>query len=359
MGCFSLKRHIDLNGKNILVTGSPGFIGSFLVMRLLKEMANGTVVSLDNMSPYYNIRLKEYRLDKIEEIASRSNVQHCFIRGDLADKVLIDDVFTHYIPDIVVNLAAQAGVRYSVEHPDAYINSNIIGFYNLLETIRKYTVEHFVYASSSSVYGENKKIPFSTEDKVSEPSSLYAATKASDELMAYAYSKLYGIPMTGLRFFTVYGPAGRPDMFYYSAADALVNGGTIQIYNHGDMQRDFTYIDDIIDGIVLVMREAPALYDENGNQVVQHCLYNIGGGTPVNLLVFVETLQKALVSAGVLPENYDFEAHRELVGMQPGDIPLTYADSSALKKDFGFVPSIPLEKGLREFAVWYKKYHNI
>lgn len=337
---------IDLENKTILVTGSPGFIGANLVMRLLGEMKGGTVVSLDNMNAYYDPSLKEYRLKLIEEM--KSPVEHIYVKGSIADKALIDSLFSTYHFDIVVNLAAQAGVRYSITNPDAYIESNIIGFYNILEACRHHPVEHLVYASSSSVYGGNKKVPFSTDDKVDNPVSLYAATKKSDELLAYSYSKLYNIPSTGLRFFTVYGPAGRPDMFYFSATDKLVKGETIKIFNYGDMKRDFTYIDDIVEGVYRVMQNSPEYY----------ALYNIGGGQPENLLTFVTTLQEELVRAGVLPPSYDFEGHRELVGMQSGDVPLTYADSTALERDFGFTPRIGIREGLRAFAEWYAGYYQ-
>ncbi len=337
---------IDLDNKTILVTGSPGFIGANLVMRLLGEMKGGTVVSLDNMNAYYDPSLKEYRLKLIEEM--KSPVEHIYVKGSIADKNLVDSLFSTYHFDIVVNLAAQAGVRYSITNPDAYIESNIIGFYNILEACRHHPVEHLVYASSSSVYGGNKKVPFSTDDKVDNPVSLYAATKKSDELLAHAYSKLYNIPSTGLRFFTVYGPAGRPDMFYFSATDKLVKGETIKIFNYGDMKRDFTYIDDIVEGVYRVMQNSPEYY----------ALYNIGGGQPENLLTFVRTLQEELVRAGVLPPSYDFEGHRELVGMQSGDVPLTYADSTALERDFGFTPRIGIREGLRAFAEWYAGYYQ-
>lgn len=350
---------IDLNGKTILVTGSPGFIGANLVMRLLKELASGTVVSLDNMNDYYDPKLKEYRLGLVEKAAEKSPVKHIFIKGSIGDKQLVDKLFADYHFDIVVNLAAQAGVRYSIDHPDVYIESNIIGFYNLLEACRHNPVEHLVYASSSSVYGGNKKVPFSTEDKVDNPVSLYAATKKSDELLAHAYSKLYNIPSTGLRFFTVYGPAGRPDMFYYSATQKLVAGKTIQIFNYGDMRRDFTYIDDIVEGIVRVMQGAPEKKNgEDGLPIPPYAVYNIGGGQPENLLDYISTLQEELVRAGVLPADYDFEGHRELVGMQAGDVPVTYADSEALERDYGFTPKIGIGEGLRKFAEWYAEYYG-
>ena len=330
-------------------------------------MPGGHIISFDNMNNYYNVKLKEYRLAQIEKAAKRSPVKHTFIRGDLADKNAINAVFTEYRPSIVVNLAAQAGVRYSISNPDAYIESNLVGFYNILEACRhSYDgdcdgdctgVEHLVYASSSSVYGGNKKIPFSTDDKVDHPVSLYAATKKSNELLAHAYSKLYNIPSTGLRFFTVYGPAGRPDMFYYTATRKLAAGETIQLFNYGNMRRDFTYIDDIVEGIVRVMRGAPEKRNgEDGLPIPPYAVYNIGGGQPENLLDFVTVLQEELVRAAVLPETYDFAAHRELVGMQPGDVPVTYADSTALERDYGFTPRIGIREGLRKFAQWYREY---
>lgn len=354
-----MKTSIDLNGKTILVTGSPGFIGANLVIRLLSEMKSGTVVSLDNMNDYYDVSLKEWRLSQIEKAAAKSTVKHVFIKGSIADKQLLDNTFGKYHFDVVVNLAAQAGVRYSIDHPDVYIESNIIGFYNILESCRNHPVEHLVYASSSSVYGGNKKVPFSTEDKVDNPVSLYAATKKSNELLAHAYSKLYNIPSTGLRFFTVYGPAGRPDMFYFSATQILVRGETIKIFNYGDMKRDFTYIDDIVEGIYRVMQGAPK--KENGKDglpIPPYAVYNIGGGTPENLLDYISTLQEELVNAGVLPKDYDFEGHRELVGMQAGDVPVTYADSKALEDDYGFKPTIGIREGLRAFARWYARYYG-
>ena len=350
---------IDLNNKTILVTGSPGFIGANLVIRLLKEMQSGTVVSLDNLNDYYDVSLKEWRLEQVEKAADASPVRHVFVKGSIGDKALVDDLFQTYHFDIVVNLAAQAGVRYSIDHPDVYIESNIIGFYNLLEACRHNPVEHLVYASSSSVYGGNKKVPFSTEDKVDNPVSLYAATKKSDELLAHAYSKLYNIPSTGLRFFTVYGPAGRPDMFYYSATQKLVAGKTIQIFNYGNMRRDFTYIDDIVEGVYRVMQGAPEKKNgEDGLPIPPYAVYNIGGGQPENLLDYISTLQEELVRAGVLPEDYDFEGHRELVGMQAGDVPVTYADSEALERDYGFTPKIGIREGLRSFAEWYVEYYK-
>lgn len=359
-----MKQHIDLNNKIILVTGSPGFIGANLVIRLLKDLSSGHVISFDNMNDYYDPALKEYRLEQIEAVAKTSPVKHTFIRGTLADKALVDKTFKQYKPAIVVNLAAQAGVRYSIDHPDVYIESNIIGFFNILEACRhsydggEAGVEHLVYASSSSVYGGNKKVPFSTDDKVDNPVSLYAATKKSNELLAHSYSKLYNIPSTGLRFFTVYGPAGRPDMFYYSATQKLAAGKTIQIFNYGNMKRDFTYVDDIVEGIIRVMQGAPEKKSgEDGLPLPPYAVYNIGGGQPENLLDYISTLQEELVRAGVLPEDYDFEGHRELVGMQAGDVPITYADSEALERDYGFTPKIGIRAGLRAFAEWYKAYY--
>ena len=353
------KQNVELDSKTILVTGSPGFIGAYLVIRLLQEMTSGCVISFDGMNDYYEVSLKEWRLKQVEEAAKTSPVKHVFIKGNLADKTLVKSVFEQYRPAVVVNLAAQAGVRYSIEHPDVYIESNILGFFNILEACRHYPVEHLVYASSSSVYGGNKKIPFSVDDMVDHPISLYAATKKSDELLAHSYAKLYNIPSTGLRFFTVYGPAGRPDMFYYSATKKLAAGQTIQIFNYGNMKRDFTYIDDIVEGIVRVMRGAPEkAKGEDGLPLPPYAVYNIGGGQPENLLVYVSILQEELVCAGVLPENYDFEGHRKLVGMQPGDVPLTYADSRALERDFGFTPQITIREGLRKFAEWYKQYYQ-
>ena len=352
------KHHIELNGSTILVTGSPGFIGANLVMRLLDDMSSGTIVSLDNMNDYYEVGLKEWRLEQIDKAAEASSVKHIFVKGSIGEKALVDELFERYHFDIVVNLAAQAGVRYSIDHPDVYIESNIIGFYNILEACRHHPVKHLVYASSSSVYGGNKKVPFSTDDKVDNPVSLYAATKKSNELLAHAYSKLYNIPSTGLRFFTVYGPAGRPDMFYFSATKRLTAGQSIKIFNYGDMKRDFTYIDDIVEGIIRVMQGAPE--KENGADglpVPPYAVYNIGGGQPENLLDYISTLQEELVRAGVLPEDYDFEGHRELVGMQPGDVPITYADSAALERDYGFTPRIGIREGLRAFAEWYKSYY--
>ncbi len=353
------KRKVELNGKTILVTGSPGFIGANLVIRLLKELDNGTVISFDSMNNYYDPKLKEYRLGLIEKEAKDSRAKHIFIKGNLSDKKLINEIFEKYKPAVVVNLAAQAGVRYSIDHPDAYIESNIIGFYNILEACRYHEVEHLVYASSSSVYGGNKKVPFSVEDKVDNPVSLYAATKKSCELIAHSYSKIYNIPSTGLRFFTVYGPAGRPDMFYYSATNTLAKNGIIKIFNYGNMKRDFTYIDDIVEGIYRVMQGAPEKQiGEDGLPIPPYAIYNIGGGEPENLLDYVATLQEELVNAGVLPKDYDFEGHRELVGMQAGDVPITYAESEALEKDYGFRPTIGIKEGLRKFATWYKGYYG-
>ena len=311
------------------------------------------------MNDYYDPKLKEYRLSLIEEAAKSASAKHIFIKGNLADRKTVNDLFELYHPAVVVNLAAQAGVRYSIDHPDAYIESNIIGFYNILEACRHHPVEHLVYASSSSVYGGNKKVPFSVEDKVDNPVSLYAATKKSDELLAHSYSKLYSIPSTGLRFFTVYGPAGRPDMFYYSATQKLAAGKTIQIFNYGNCKRDFTYIDDIVEGVIRVMKGAPELKTgEDGLPLPPYAVYNIGGGTPENLLDYIRTLQEELVRAGILPADYDFEGHRELVGMQAGDVPVTYADSTALERDFGFTPKIGIREGLRAFAEWYRAYYG-
>ncbi len=353
-----MKQPVELNNQTILVTGSPGFIGANLVMRLLRDLTGGHVISFDNMNDYYDPKLKEYRLSQIVKAAETSPVKHTFIKGTLADKALIDRIFNEYHPAVVVNLAAQAGVRYSIDHPDVYIESNIIGFYNILEACRQNPVEHLVYASSSSVYGGNKKVPFSVDDKVDNPVSLYAATKKSNELLAHSYSKLYNIPSTGLRFFTVYGPAGRPDMFYFSATQKLAAGKTIQIFNYGNCKRDFTYVDDIVEGIVRVMQGAPEKKNgADGLPVPPYAVYNIGGGQPENLLDYISTLQEELVRAQVLPADYDFEGHRELVGMQPGDVPVTYADSKALEEDYGFTPKIGIREGLRAFAEWYKEYY--
>lgn len=350
---------IDLSNKTILVTGSSGFIGSNLVKQLLKDFDNITLIGIDNMNDYYDVKLKEYRLKELLEYSN-----YTFIKGNIADKELIKNVFGQYKPEIVVNLAAQAGVRYSIVNPDAYIESNIIGFYNILEACRhsydlgNTPVEHLVYASSSSVYGSNKKVPYSTEDKVDNPVSLYAATKKSNELMAHAYAKLYNIPSTGLRFFTVYGPAGRPDMAYFGFTDKLREGETIHIYNYGNCKRDFTYIDDIVTGVKKIMQKAPGKkMGVDGLPVPPYALYNIGNNHPENLLDFVQILSEELVRAGVLPEEYDFDAHKELVAMQPGDVPVTYADTSALERDFDFKPSTDLRIGLRKFAKWYKRFY--
>ncbi|MBQ7654712.1 MAG: NAD-dependent epimerase/dehydratase family protein [Clostridia bacterium] len=353
-----MKKSIELNNKTILVTGSPGFIGANLVLRLLKEMNAGRIISLDNMNDYYDVSLKEYRLALIEKAAERSPAEHIFIRGSIADKKLVDSIFEEYKPSVVVNLAAQAGVRYSIDHPDVYIESNVNGFYNILEACRYYPVEHLVFASSSSVYGGNKKVPFSTDDKVDNPVSLYAATKKSNELFAHCYAKLYDIPVTGLRFFTVYGPAGRPDMFYFSATKKLSNDETIKIFNFGNMKRDFTYVDDIVEGIYRIMQGAPGKEKgSDGLPIPPYAIYNIGGGTPENLFDFISVLQEELVSSGVLPKDYDFEGHRELVPMQAGDVPITYADSKQLEDDFGFTPKISIREGLHNFAKWYKEYY--
>ena len=359
------KEPISLNQKTILITGAAGFIGANLVLRLLRDLDGAAIIGIDNCNDYYDPALKDYRLSLIENAAAESRCEWSFIKGSIADKALLDRIFADYHPDIVVNLAAQAGVRYSIDHPDVYIESNIIGFYNILEACRhSYDggakgVEHLVYASSSSVYGGNKKVPFSTEDKVDNPVSLYAATKKSNELLAHAYSKLYNIPSTGLRFFTVYGPAGRPDMFYYSATQKLVRGDTIQIFNYGNCKRDFTYVDDIVEGVVRVMQGAPRRETgEDGLPLPPYAVYNIGGGQPENLLDYITTLQEELVRAGVLPEDYDFEAHKQLVPMQPGDVPVTYADSAALERDYGFRPQIGIREGLRRFAEWYKEYYG-
>ena len=339
--------------RTIFVTGASGFIGSNLCKRILKEDPECKVIGLDNMNDYYDVRIKEARLN---ELSGYPN--YTFIKGNLADKELIDSIFDKYHPSIVVNLGAQAGVRYSITNPDAYIESNMLGFYNILEACRNYPVEHLVYASSSSVYGSNKKVPYSTDDKVDNPVSLYAATKKSNELMAHAYSKLYNIPSTGLRFFTVYGPAGRPDMAYFGFTNKLVNGDTIKIFNYGNCKRDFTYVDDIVEGVIRVMNKAPEKKDgEDGLPIPPYAIYNIGNSNPENLLDFVQILSEELVRAGVLPEDYDFEAHKELVAMQPGDVPVTYADTSALERDFGFKPHTPLREGLRKFAEWYKEFY--
>lgn len=339
--------------KVIFITGSSGFIGSNLAKRILTTEPDTKVIGLDNMNDYYDVRIKEARLAELQKFEN-----YTFIKGNLADKALINSIFEQYHPDIVVNLGAQAGVRYSITNPDAYIESNMIGFYNILEACRHYPVEHLVYASSSSVYGSNKKVPYSTDDKVDNPVSLYAATKKSNELMAHAYSKLYNIPSTGLRFFTVYGPAGRPDMAYFGFTNKLVNDETIKIFNYGNCKRDFTYVDDIVEGVVRVMAKAPEKKNgEDGLPIPPYAVYNIGNSNPENLLDFVQILSEELVRAGVLPADYDFEAHKELVPMQPGDVPVTFADTEPLERDFGFKPHTPLREGLRKFAEWYKEFY--
>lgn len=349
---------IDLNGKTILVTGAAGFIGSNLVKRLLLEVKDATIIGVDNMNDYYDVSLKEWRLDGLNGMNGKNGNKWVFVKGDLASKETIDGLFEQYHPTIVVNLAAQAGVRYSITNPDAYVQSNLIGFFNILEACRHYPVEHLVYASSSSVYGSNKKIPYSTDDKVDNPVSLYAATKKSNELMAHAYSKLYNIPSTGLRFFTVYGPAGRPDMAYFGFTNKLVKGETIQIFNFGNCKRDFTYVDDIVEGVIRVMQGAPEKQmGEDGLPIPPYAVYNIGNNQPENLLTFVDILQQELIRAKVLPEDYDFEAHKKLVPMQPGDVPVTYADTSALERDYGYKPSTSLRDGLRAFAEWYAYFY--
>ena len=356
---------INLQNKTIFITGSAGFIGSNLVLELLKTQSPVNIIGLDNVNDYYDVNIKKWRMKEIDKcVDAHPESSYTFVKGDLADKSTIDDIFTKYNPDIVVNLGAQAGVRYSIANPDAYIQSNLIGFYNILEACRhsydnkNKGVEHLVYASSSSVYGTNKKIPYSTDDKVDNPVSLYAATKKSDELMAHAYSKLYNIPSTGLRFFTVYGPAGRPDMAYFGFTNKLLKGETIQIFNYGNCQRDFTYIDDIVHGVTLVMQAPPERKDgEDGLPIPPYSIYNIGNNHPENLLDFVDILQQELVRAKVLPEDYDFESHKKLVAMQPGDVPVTYADTTALERDFGFKPSTNLRDGLRKFAEWYKMFY--
>ena len=339
--------------KTVFITGASGFIGSNLAKRILTTEPETKVIGLDNMTDYYDVRIKEARLAELQKFEN-----YTFIKGNLADKALINSIFEQYHPDIVVNLGAQAGVRYSITNPDAYIESNMLGFYNILEACRHYPVEHLVYASSSSVYGSNKKVPYSTDDKVDNPVSLYAATKKSNELMAHAYSKLYNIPSTGLRFFTVYGPAGRPDMAYFGFTNKLVNGETIKIFNYGNCKRDFTYVDDIVEGVVRVTKKAPEKKNgEDGLPIPPYAIYNIGNSNPENLLDFVQILSEELVRAGVLPADYEFEAHKELVPMQPGDVPVTYADTSALERDFGFKPHTPLREGLRKFAEWYKVFY--
>lgn len=348
-----LKENIDLTGRTVLVTGAAGFIGSNLAERLLEMGVK--VIGIDSMTDYYDVNIKKGRLRRLAEYEG-----FVFVEDSIARKEAVERIFQEYVPSVVVNLAAQAGVRYSITNPDAYIESNIIGFYNILEACRHYNVDHLVYASSSSVYGSNKKVPYSTDDKVDNPVSLYAATKKSNELMAHAYSKLYNIPSTGLRFFTVYGPAGRPDMAYFGFTDKLRAGETIKIFNYGHCKRDFTYIDDIVEGVVRVMRHAPEkAVGEDGLPVPPYKVYNIGNNSPENLLDFVNILQEELIAAGVLPEDYDFEAHKELVPMQPGDVPVTYADTAPLEEDFGFKPATPLREGLRRFARWYKEYYRL
>lgn len=351
--------NIDLENKSILITGAAGFIGANLVMELLRGTAAVTIVGLDSMNDYYDVSIKEYRLTEIEKLARKApNSRWHFVKGNLADRALLERLFQEHAFDLVVNLAAQAGVRYSIINPDAYIESNLVGFYNILEACRRYPVQHLVYASSSSVYGTNRKVPYSVEDPVDNPVSLYAATKKSDELMAHAYAKLYNIPSTGLRFFTVYGPAGRPDMAYFSFTNKLLSGENIQIFNYGDCLRDFTYVDDIVTGIRHVMCNAPEKQNgEDGLPLPPYRIYNIGNSHPEKLLDFVDVLQQELIRAGVLPEDYDFEAHKVLVPMQPGDVPVTYADTSALERDFGFKPSTSLREGLRKFAMWYKAFY--
>ena len=362
-----MRKYIELKNKKILVTGAAGFIGSNLVMKLLSQECPIHIVGIDNLNDYYDVSIKEYRLKQIESLVEKnSGSVWKFIKGSIADKKMVDEVFSEYKPSVVVNLAAQAGVRYSITNPDVYIESNLIGFYNILEACRhsydngECGVEHLVYASSSSVYGSNKKVPYSTDDKVDNPVSLYAATKKSNELMAHAYSKLYNIPSTGLRFFTVYGPAGRPDMAYFGFTNKLLAGDTIQIFNYGNCKRDFTYVDDIVEGVKRVMQAPPEKKKgEDGLPIPPYKVYNIGNSHPENLLEFVDILQQELIRAGVLPEDYDFEAHKKLVPMQPGDVPVTYADTSALEEDFAFKPSTSLRDGLRKFAEWYKEFYQV
>lgn len=361
-----MKKMIPLKNKTIFVTGVAGFIGANLVLQLLDEVEDIKIIGLDNLNNYYDVSIKEWRLEEINKKACHSGGVYTFIRGSIADKKLIEEVFSTYCPDIVVNLAAQAGVRYSIVNPDAYIESNLIGFYNILEACRhsydngKKGVEHLIYASSSSVYGANKKVPYSVEDKVDNPVSLYAATKKSDELLAHAYSKLYNIPSTGLRFFTVYGPGGRPDMAYFGFTNKLLKGETIQIFNYGNCKRDFTYVDDIVEGVKRVMQGSPLQETgKDGLPIPPYAIYNIGNNNPENLLDFVTILQEELIRSEVLPKNYDFEAHKKLVPMQPGDVAVTYADTSALEQDFGFKPSTELRVGLRKFAEWYKEFYKV
>ena len=355
-----LMPNVDMTNKKVLITGAAGFVGSNLVMELLRTVKSVQIVGLDNMNDYYDVSLKEYRLAEIEKLAlSHPDCKWEFVRGNLADRALINGLFEKHRFSVVVNLAAQAGVRYSITNPDAYIESNLIGFYNILEACRAYPVEHLVYASSSSVYGTNKKIPYSTDDKVDNPVSLYAATKKSNELMAHAYSKLYNIPSTGLRFFTVYGPAGRPDMAYFGFTNKLCKGQTIEIFNYGNCKRDFTYVDDIVEGVKRIMQRAPEKENgEDGLPLPPYRVYNIGNSSPENLLDFVTILQEELIRAGVLPQDYDFEAHKKLVPMQPGDVAVTYADTTALERDMGFKPSTSLRVGLRKFAEWYKSFYG-
>ena len=354
-------QRIELTNKTILVTGAAGFIGSNLVLKLLETVSPVKIVGIDNLNDYYDVSIKDWRLAQIEQCAAKHpESSWTFVKGDIADRDSIDGIFAEFHPDIVVNLAAQAGVRYSITNPDAYIQSNLIGFYNILEACRHNPVAHLVYASSSSVYGTNKKVPYSTEDKVDNPVSLYAATKKSNELMAHAYSKLYNIPSTGLRFFTVYGPAGRPDMAYFGFTNKLLKGETIEIFNYGNCQRDFTYIDDIVEGVIRVMQGAPEKKTgADGLPIPPYAVYNIGNQNPENLLDFVDILQQELIAAGVLPADYDFDAHKQLVPMQPGDVPVTYADTSPLGRDFGFKPATPLRTGLRNFAQWYKEFYRV
>lgn len=347
--------NVNLENKTVLVTGAAGFIGANLAKRLLNEFATVKVIGIDSITDYYDVRLKQERLDEL----SRYGERFVFVKDSIANKVAIEDIFSAYHPQVVVNLAAQAGVRYSITNPDAYIESNLIGFYNILEACRHHSVEHLVYASSSSVYGSNKKVPYSTEDKVDNPVSLYAATKKSNELMAHAYSKLYNIPSTGLRFFTVYGPCGRPDMAYFGFTNKLLKGDTIQIFNYGNCKRDFTFVDDIVEGVVRIMQHAPEKQNgEDGLPVPPYKVYNIGNSSPENLLDFVQILQEELIRAGVLPQDYDFEAHKQLVPMQPGDVPVTFADTTPLEEDFGFRPHTSLREGLRKFAEWYKEFYE-